>query len=58
MVQMQLQESVYHNLTVLSSPEDTNNLPSELKLIALMEAEWLGPPKLSNKETAESPLIW
>jgi hypothetical protein len=58
MVQMQLHESVFHNLTILSSPEDTNNLPSELKLIALMEAEWWGPPKSSNGETAESPLVW
>lgn len=57
MVRMQFQESVFHILTILSSPADTNNIPSKLKLIALMEAEWWGSPKPSNGETAQSPLV-
>lgn len=58
MVRMQFQELVFHILTILSSPADTNNSPSKLKLIALMEAEWWGPPKSSNGETAQFSLIW
>lgn len=57
-VRIQLQVSVLHILTSLSSPADAKRLPFGQNVISLTVSGWEGPPVSANIETGQSPLGW